>query len=251
MSPERSRRPERQPVTEEQLEAGDLSADGPTRDVWHRTRDGVTDWWQWHEIYDESGSPGHQRLLSVQRHIGAVLDARGTGPVRVVSACAGQGRDLLPVLTRRTGPPVVRAWLIEIESRNAAEAQRAVEEARLGEVEVMEADAGTSDAYAEAVPADLLMLCGVFGNISDNDIQTTVSALPSLCAAGATVIWTRHRGEPDLTPTIRRWFADTGFEEQAFDSPGPGAGSFSVGVNRLVVDPQPYERGRRLFSFTR
>jgi Putative methyltransferase len=222
----------------------------PTTDVWNRTRDGETDWWQWHELYDVAGSPGHQRLLNVQRHIDAVLDARA-GPVRVVSVCAGQGRDLLPLLARRAGRPVVRAWLVETDARNVAEARRAVEEAELGGVEVVVADAGTTDAYADAVPADLLMVCGVFGNISDKDVYSTVSALPSLCAEGATVIWTRHRSAPDLTPTIRRWFAEAGFEEQAFDSPGPGSGSFSVGVDRLVADPRPYEPARRLFAFTR
>jgi hypothetical protein len=112
-------------------------------------------------------------------------------------------------------------------------------------------DAGTTDAYADAVPIDVLLLCGVFGNISDEDVQTTVQALPSLCALDATVIWTRHRGEPDLTPTIRRWFREAGFEEQAFDSPGPGTASFSVGAARLVAEPRHYEAGRRLFSFTR
>jgi hypothetical protein len=78
-----------------------------------------------------------------------------------------------------------------------------------------------------------------------------VKALPSLCAAGATVIWTRHRAEPDLTPTIRRWFIEAGFEEEAFDSPGPGTNSFSVGVDRLSADPQPFKPGRRLFTFIR
>jgi hypothetical protein len=224
---------------------------GPIKDVWNRTRDDVTDWWRWHEIYDASGSSGQKRLVAVQCHIDAVLDARGAGPVRVVSACAGQGRDLLPVLAGRAGQPVVRAWLIERDPRNVAEARRVIVEAGLGEIEVVEGDAGTTDAYAGAVPADLLLLCGVFGNISDEDVEVTVRALPRLCAAGATVIWTRHRGEPDLTPSIRRWFVEAGFEEQAFDSPGPGTGSYSVGVDRLVAGLEPYEPGRRLFSFAR
>jgi hypothetical protein len=102
-----------------------------------------------------------------------------------------------------------------------------------------------------AVPADVLMVCGVFGNISDDDVQTTVKALPSLCTAGGTVVWTRHRGEPDLTPAIRGWFVEAGFQEDAFESPGLGASSFSVGVNRLVADPRPFEPGRRMFTFER
>jgi hypothetical protein len=67
-----------------------------------------------------------------------------------------------------------------------------------------------------AVPADLVLVCGVFGNISDDDVKTTVLALPTLCAHGGTVIWTRHRREPDLTGAIRTWFKEAGFVERAF-----------------------------------
>jgi hypothetical protein len=100
------------------------------------------------------------------------------------------------------------------------------------------ADAGVTTPYAAAAPADLLLACGVFGNISSADVQQTVAALPILCAPGATVMWTRHRREPDLTRDIRFWFAKAGFEEVAFIS--PGAGRFSVGAHRLVAPPQPY-----------
>ena len=76
--------------------------------------------------------------------------------------------------------------------------------------------------FADALPADVLLLCGIFGNVSDRDINRTVQAAPALCRAGATVIWTRHRRPPDLTPRIRQWFADSGFAEIAFDALGTG-----------------------------
>ena len=116
--------------------------------------------------------------------------------------------------------------------------------AGLDDVEVVEADAGTTDAYAGAVPADLVLLCGIFGNVSDADIEATVWAAPSLCADRATVIWTRHRRPPDLTPTIRRWFVEAGFEDLGFDGE-----SFGVGAARLTRPPDPFEPGRRLFTF--
>jgi hypothetical protein len=34
-------------------------------------------------------------------------------------------------------------------------------------------DAGVTDVYAGAVPADLLLVCGVFGNIGDADVQSS------------------------------------------------------------------------------
>jgi hypothetical protein len=53
-----------------------------------------------------------------------------------------------------------------------------------------------------------------------------------LCAAGATVIWTRHRRPPDITPRIRAWFTDAGFDEVTFDALDTSALA-AVGVGRL------------------
>jgi hypothetical protein len=74
-----------------------------------------------------------------------------------------------------------------------------------------------------------------------------VAALPSLCAPGALVLWTRHRGAPDLTPAIRSWFGEAGFREEAFDvSPD---GFMSVGAHRLAGEPAALMPGQRLFTF--
>jgi hypothetical protein len=43
---------------------------------------------------------------------------------------------------------------------------------------------------------------GALGNISDSDVKATIGALPLLCAADATMIWTTRRA-PDLTPVVR------------------------------------------------
>ncbi len=69
------------------------------------------------------------------------------------------------------------------------------------------------------MPADLVLVCGVFGNISAADITATVQALPSFCLPGAHVLWTRHRRPPDATPGIRADFAAAGFTEIAFEAP--------------------------------
>lgn len=112
---------------------------------------------------------------------------------------------------------------------------------------MLHADAGDLATYAGAVPADLLLLAGVLGNISDADAQATISALPQLCAAGATVIWTRTRRAPDLTPAIRRWLAAVGFVEHAFHAPDDVF--FSVGVHQFLGRPQPLNPNGRLFRF--
>lgn len=91
------------------------------------------------------------------------------------------------------------------------------------------------------------MVCGIFGNITDSDIQATVAALPSLCASGALILWTRHRSPPDLTPAIRSWFEEAGFREEAFDISHDGF--MSVGAHRLTGEPAPLVPGHRLFTF--
>lgn len=120
-------------------------------------------------------------------------------------------------------------------------------------VEVRQADAAQSSVYADAAPADLVLLCGIFGNISDNDVRTTIEATPQLCGPVAEVIWTRHRGDPDLTPSIREWFAAAGFDEVAFIAPVADEwfDKWSVGVHRLAAQPQPLKTGRHWFTFSR
>jgi hypothetical protein len=117
----------------------------------------------------------------------------------------------------------------------------------VGQVEFILGDAAVTDAYVGAVPADLVLVCGVFGNITDDDIHRTVEHLPEVCAERARVIWTRGRFEPDLTPSIRRWFTDAGFSEVAF-VPIPGT-KMSVGAHEMASHPRHYTVGVRLFTF--
>jgi len=205
------------------------------------------DWVAWHADYD-SDTPLRRRLEIVQRHIRARLDESDGSPIRVIGICAGQGRDLLGAVDGHRAAAGVKGRLVELDPRLAAEARRRCAQLGLGDTEIVVGDAGTTRAYEGATPADLVLACGVFGNISDRDIERTVRALPMLCAPDATVIWTRHRRPPDITPVIRGWFRDAGFEEIAFepvpDSPG------SVGVARLTSTPAPFRR-RRLFRFHR
>jgi hypothetical protein len=113
---------------------------------------------------------------------------------------------------------------------------------------VIQADAGSTDAYIDVAPADLLLLCGIFGNISNEDVERTARAIPQLCAPGATVVWTRSRHAPDLTPAVRKWFAEAGVVETAFVTEGPGG--WAVGAGTFHGQPKPLIPGRRLFTFT-
>jgi hypothetical protein len=184
-----------------------------------------------------------RRLAIIQRQIGATLHSAAPGPIRVISMCAGQGHDLIGALDGHPRAGDVQARLVELDPRNC-DAARAV--APPG-VEVVTGDASDTTAYRGAVPAELVLACGVFGNICDEHIVDTIDALPSLCAPNATVIWTRHRRPPDRTTEVRKWFVDAGFDEITFE--GPEGFIFGVGVNRLARDPEPFEPGVKMFEF--
>ena len=207
-----------------------------------------TDWTTWHDAYARPGSGLAGRLAAVRSHIARHLDSTAPSPVRVISACAGDGRDLLGVLADRDDADRVDALLVE-QDDHLAERARAAAAALPSRVEVVTGDAAVSDVYAPLTPAGLVLMCGIFGNISDADIETTVAALPGLCAPGAEVIWTRHRHEPDVTPSIRQWFADAGFVEVDFVAPADD--TWSVGVHRLVDPPHELPRHEHWFTFVR
>jgi hypothetical protein len=205
------------------------------------------DWIEWHRAYAEADSPLARRLAIVQAQVARVLEERGDAPTRVLSMCSGEGRDLIEPIAHLGFGDWVRGRLVELDPTLAGRAREAIATAGLAGLEVREGDAGSTSACDGATPADLVLVCGVFGNITDADIRGTVRALPSLCAEGATVIWTRHRRPPDVTPAIRRWFRAAGFRHEAFIRVRDSVSS--VGVERFVGEPQPFVPGVHLFGF--
>jgi hypothetical protein len=206
----------------------------------------ATDWERWNSAYEDVSSPLSQRLRLIQRQIADALDRSPHGRLRAISVCAGQGQDLLGVLAEHQRRADVSARLVELDEASVEHARAGIRAAGLdGRVEVIAGDASLGDAYAGAVPADLVLLCGVFGNISEGDVENVVTHLPELCAPGATVVWTRHRNPPDLTPRIRAWLSAAGFEELSFEDAPP----YAVGAHRFASEPRPMPAGLKLFDF--
>jgi hypothetical protein len=209
----------------------------------------LRDYVAWHDDYERLGSRLHLRLLVVRDLLAAALDELPEGPLRVISMCAGQGHDLVTVARRhRRGRDLV-GRLVEMDPHNAAVARAAIAAAHLSGLEVVEGDAGSSDAYAGACPADVVLVCGVLGNISDSEIEDTVRFLPRLCAPGARLVWTRDPRPAGIIERIEGWLADAGFERQQIVV--PDAPPFAVGSARLIGAPRPFEAGVRLFDFSR
>ncbi|MEU2674876.1 class I SAM-dependent methyltransferase [Streptomyces sp. NPDC007164] len=204
------------------------------------------DWRTWHDQYDRPDSWMARRLQAVQTQIRVALDGSPSGPLRTISLCAGQGRDLLEVLADHPRRDEVRARLVELDPQNTAFAEEMARSAGLDHVEVVTADASLTDHYRGMVPADLVLVCGVFGNIADEDIERTIDSCSQLCRTGATVIWTRHRAAPDRVPLICEWFKVRGFDLQWLSDPDAG---FGVGVHRFTGDPRPLAPGTNMFTF--
>lgn len=200
------------------------------------------DWVKWHEAYQDPGSSLARRLAAVQHLIRSFLDERPPGPIRVVSMCAGQGRDLLGVLADHPRRRDVTGRLVELDPDNADVARGQATEG----IEVLVGDAADTANYAGAVPADLVLACGVFGNISDGDIRRTIASLPGFCTPGGTVIWTRHREPPDLVPAVCAWFEAAGFAPIWVSDPDAGYGA---GAHRYTGPPTALPPAERLFTF--
>lgn len=204
-------------------------------------------WATWHEAYADPESGLSRRLRHVQRRLADGLTAAPPGPITVISLCAGEGRDVVGVVSEHPRRDDVTARLVELDPTIAAKARAAADAAGLTRVEVVTGDAAVLGSYQAIAPADVVLAVGIFGNVSEADIRATIDGLRSLSKVGATVLWTRHRKDPDLTPTIRRWFAEAGFDEVGFDH--EDGHEFGVGAQRFVGTPTALEPGRKLFEF--
>lgn len=220
----------------------------------------MTDWPAWHDAYDDPASSLSKRLEVVKARLGDALDALdasrppdafGTRPPTLLSLCAGEARDVVSVLSTRPSA-VDRAILVERDPLLAERAERSARDARLSNVEVRCADAGLVTTFADALPADVLLLCGIFGNLAHEDVRSVIDTVPRLVPPGGYVLWTRGGSGPDRRPELRSWFAQAGMEEVAFDgAPAP----YGVGLHRRpfgipnVALPAPPALPARLFMF--
>ena len=220
---------------------------------------GDSHWVRWHQPYQDPGSALSERLRIVQSMVCDALDdtlgpaldegvAARRSPVRVVSLCAGQGRDVIDVVATHPRAEEVTALLVELDPALAGFARGRAARAGLADrVRVVVGDAARCSWYAADVPADVVLLCGIFGNVSDTDIAGTIGAMRGFCAPGGHVVWTRHRRPPDATPAIRAEFAASGFTELAFAAP---AGTImAVGHHRFDGVPEAFDPEQHLFDF--
>lgn len=212
----------------------------------------IRDYLAWHDRYDDPASSLPRRLAMVRAMLDVELNDR-PGPVRVLSLCSGDGRDVLGTLAERHDAGRVSVGLVELHPELASRARRWAGDAKV-RVDVIVADAGCSSTYRElaTVPADIVLLVGVLGNICESDVNRTLGALPALCAPGATVVWTRGRsldGATEFVTPVRDGLAAAGFTEKSIGSFDDRDDPAAVGVVRYDGPPTPLGPATTWFTF--
>jgi hypothetical protein len=205
------------------------------------------DWVDWHRAYEDPESALSARLACVRGQVAAALDAAPAGPLTAISLVAGRGLDLIDVLATHPRGRDVRARLVELDPALAADARAAAAAAGLPDVDVVTGDAAGPSAYDGVVPADLVLLCGLFGNVDDADVIRVVAAAAGWTRAGGRVVWTRHRDEPGRFEWIGERFVEAGFAPvYAYDGPL----RFGVGAHVRPGPPGPApDPATPLFTF--
>lgn len=205
------------------------------------------DWHEWHDSYNSPDSYLSRRLALVQERLRLALDTAPPGPLTALSLCAGQGRDLIGVLADHPRGAEVRARLVELDERNVAHAAASARAAGLPGVEAVAGDASSTDRYADLAPADLVLACGVLGNITDADVERLLDHCTALCRTGGTLVWTRSRDlGTDLVPQVCAWLEERGFERLWVSDPSiPQA----VGAHRFTGRQRQLPPGTRMFDF--
>src|SRR5215207_10613103 len=82
----------------------------------------LRDYEDWHRHYDDPDSSLSWRLRRVRAALHTALD-RSPGPCRILSACAGDGRDVIGVLRERSDADRMSAVLVELHPRLAQRAR--------------------------------------------------------------------------------------------------------------------------------
>jgi hypothetical protein len=156
---------------------------------------------------------------------------------------------VLEVLAQRSDAERVSAVFVEVHPVIADRARHSAA-AVAAHVEIRTADAGLTNTYLGAVPAEVVLLVGILGNISDTDLARTITTAPALCRPAATLLWSRARADGDRNDLVRARFTAAGFTQLDYATWDSGTRP-AVGVLRYDGPPMPLPTGTQLFTFLR
>lgn len=211
--------------------------------------DGDLRWFQWHSRYDDLESEETERLEIVQQLLVCALDEAAPGAsLTAVSVCAGQARDLLPVLINHPRGRSVSARLVEADPLNASFLHGALGSTDLPAVELVLGDGGDTGNYRGAVPADVVLLGGVFANIDSAAAHRTVTALPGFCRPGGLVVWSSYGPRLAAADSVLSQLENGPFQRHTLVR-RTGC-EFLVAAHRYTGAYSELSPGSRLFSFS-
>jgi hypothetical protein len=132
------------------------------------------------------------RLETVQKHLIHCLDIAPPGPLRLISICAGDGRDVIGVLQTHQRRNNMSAWLVELDPQSVAAGICYSSIVGLQDtVRFINRDATDYATFDDIAPADIILVCGVWGHVPARERVSLAGALPALCRPCGTVTWTR------------------------------------------------------------
>jgi hypothetical protein len=184
------------------------------------------DWHNWHTAYEHNPAL-QKRLALVRKHLLRCLDRSAPGEVRIISVCAGDGRDVLSTLAdhRRLGDARVR--LVELDPNLVADGENACRSLRVSKhVEFVIGDATHPAPYRAVAPAHIVLMCGMLGLVDLAELPNVVRAMQALCAHQGYVVWTRRLDWRDgmrQTMVLQGLLAKAGFTRAALNLTSFGA----------------------------
>jgi len=198
------------------------------------------DWFKWHTRYE--ASPLLQaRLTLVRAQIAQAIQACPHASIRLISLCAGDGRDVIGTLVNHPRRDHTSAYLIESHPALVAHGEGAIAQGDLRtRVQFLQADATLSTTYQAIAPADVLVVCGVFGNVHEADTGQMIEHLRGLCRRQGRVVWTRtvaHPRDQRATALIREQFCAAEFTKSWCSTPRRRA-SWSRRTPLAVIRPR-------------
>lgn len=207
-------------------------------------------WAEWHKRY-ETSLLLLARLRIVREQIVAALDEYPCGPIKIVSLCAGDGRDLIEALTDHPRRADVTAVLLDTDVSSLERGRAAAVDTGLGrQLQFLHADATVAANYAGIVPADLVIISGVLGHVSEASLFHFLESLPMLCKTGGSVIWNRglvaNQGSKHVS-LIRDQLRRGGFEELHYEVTSHNG--FAVARARFGGQEIPLDLQRPVFEF--
>ncbi|MNR04651.1 hypothetical protein D3C85_1206300 [compost metagenome] len=141
----------------------------------------------------------------------------------------------------------IHSYLVEIDERLVQECKHTVSDRGLQNVTVVKGDASLLRTYRDVIPADLILLCGIFGNIANEDILNTIESLAQLSKQGTRVVWTRNLRDPKVVPMIRHSFTANDFKEVDYRTTSDD--SYAIGIYEFYGLSQRLKDDIQLFTF--